>query len=809
MVVGASTQQTSTSTTPEVTSTSTSTTPAVTSTAPIAATTTGIAPSSSAPIQATTSSTDTSSASVDITTGQSTLTGQATTSILGTSSSSPSSDPSTTATATGTEPQPLSSSVSDVNLTTTQSEPFTTLSTSSVVQPVTSSEPLTSVLTVPSSLLTSYIDDVATTTTRFTQTTTSIPSCFVHFLPGHATIRSEAIQATPQTIMFVLPTSNFTIDPSFELKWSASNTGKPEPRGFVALVAEATTCTIGLYSITCNLPSRSNYSIETSESAVLHINANAIQPRVAGCNPNYMLTVGVLTVQLSSESGNSVKGSWASSSSFASSAASAAVLIISDGTSIEVQAMVVMLLGVCSDDSESVRFVKYFLSPFISINTQWAVIGNFLLAMVVLLAHWLIVVVNSVSSPGDSMLEVGARLWFPSFPLAVASILYMGVISSTFELFHSASGGTDYFAIALGIIYLITVPACCLWAVLRIRPSYQPHSEYQSRGAPATWALPRGYYYPEGPRRASMWVFGFAEHSCRWFAFLPHVVTIVVSVLVSALPSSVDCTVKYVILCIAFAVAAIVVAVLRPYRALMTSALTVLAFVSLCLLCLAQLVALNSSEDTARGAGRLKDGAIILVIIFVTVRMVHTLMVILIEVAPEQGPAEEKYAEVDETDAFFVEKGLPDGQHEVWAAVGKEDSTSSDAAQQATGENSLPKEHQELNKMAVASQPVAENVKPYNPSTTPQGVALAPPATFDSPAAVDMAAEVADDPYATSSDDDEDAKRNANGVDVHALPRPKEASAPSALDAYTKLITNTHEAKSHASSSSNSEDDLY
>eukprot|EP00743_Colponemidia_sp_Colp-15_P011219 GILK01012482.1.p1 GENE.GILK01012482.1~~GILK01012482.1.p1 ORF type:complete len:1008 (+),score=46.16 GILK01012482.1:91-3024(+) len=692
----------------------------------------------------------------------------------------------------------------------TAQEPSTTTETPDLATTSSTLPPTTANYIASTSALSTTA--IATTTlTPYPTTSIAAPiACFLHFQSGRATTKSEVIVQSAQSITFALPPTNFTIDSAYELKWSVSNTGRPEPKGFIALIAPSATCLIGSTAITCQLPSAPTYDIESTETVVLQINANAVTPRVAGCNPNFMLTVGVLTIQLSSEAGSSMRGSWASSSAFASSAASAAVLIISDGTSIEVQAMVVMLLGVCSEDAESVRFVKYFVSPFISISTQWAVVGNFLLALVVGLVHLLIVFVNAKSSPGEALMEVGGRLWFPSFPLAIATVLYMGVVSSTFDLFHGPSDGTDYLALALGIVYLVAVPVLCLLVLLRIRPTYLPHTGYQSRGAPSSWALPGGYYTPEVQRQASLWVFGFADFGCRWFAFLPHVVTFVVSLLVTALPSSVDCTVRYVVLAIVFAIVAVAVAVLRPYRALLTSALTVLAFVSLCLLCVAQIVVLNAESTSS--ATRLKDAAIILIIIFVSIRAVHTLLVLMIEVIPskESPAADEKYAEVDESDAFYIGKGFPEVDAPAWADIEKDSSGAkagpSESQSTGTGAHTTPEKDSSRGADPIPSNAMSvEKVGQVGQAEVPS----------DTPEAAPEPAPAMGDPYATSSD--EEPVPTDHGVDVHALPRPAEEAAPSALDAYAVrnnitagdyIVTDGYETKSHASSM-DSEGELY
>eukprot|EP00388_Colpodella_angusta_P040193 GDKK01049462.1.p2 GENE.GDKK01049462.1~~GDKK01049462.1.p2 ORF type:complete len:102 (+),score=18.11 GDKK01049462.1:620-925(+) len=85
----------------------------------------------------------------------------------------------------------------------------------------------------------------------------------------------------------------------------------------------------------------------------------------------------------------------------------------------------------------------------------------------------------------------------------------------------------------------------------------------------------------------------------------------------------------------------------------------------------------------------------------------------------------------------------------------------------------------------------------------------------DTPEAAPEPAPAMGDPYATSSD--EEPVPTDHGVDVHALPRPAEEAAPSALDAYAVrnnitagdyIVTDGYETKSHASSM-DSEGELY
>lgn len=67
----------------------------------------------------------------------------------------------------------------------------------------------------------------------------------------------------------------------------------------------------------------------------------------------------------------------------------ALVTLIADGTSIEIQVLIVLLNCVCASESDrySVSLVKYFISPFIDEGSTWAMAGNVCIALGFLLMH--------------------------------------------------------------------------------------------------------------------------------------------------------------------------------------------------------------------------------------------------------------------------------------------------------------------------------------------------------------------------------------------------------------------------------------
>ena len=180
-------------------------------------------------------------------------------------------------------------------------------------------------------------------------------------------------------------------------------------------------------------------------------------------------------------------------------AAGPLITIIGDPTSIEVQALIVVLRSDCASDAENeaTTIAIYFVSPFFALGPLWIVVGHIILAIVVAVAQLLIAAY--LKHTDDSMLYADAlkRVYFPNATHAVIQVLFMGSCYGTFELLLRGSGeGLDIAVGVVGLLYILAVPvytaAFIKKVIVPIR--FVAYARFQKKSCPIRWCLPRGFY---------------------------------------------------------------------------------------------------------------------------------------------------------------------------------------------------------------------------------------------------------------------------------------------------------------------------
>eukprot|EP00744_Colponema_vietnamica_P002585 GILI01004027.1.p1 GENE.GILI01004027.1~~GILI01004027.1.p1 ORF type:complete len:705 (-),score=179.80 GILI01004027.1:10-2091(-) len=185
-------------------------------------------------------------------------------------------------------------------------------------------------------------------------------------------------------------------------------------------------------------------------------------------------------------------------------ASSPLITLIGDPTSIEVQALVVILRSDCASDAENeaTKIVIYFISPFWSMGPKYIVIGHIIISAVVVIVQLLVgaFIKRQDESEYPDALKRGM---FPAISHGITQILYMGSCYGTFELLLRGSAAIDIVIGIIGVIYILAVPVYTTVLIVRvIKPvKYLVYESFFKKRVPIRWFYPRGYYRAVCPIR--------------------------------------------------------------------------------------------------------------------------------------------------------------------------------------------------------------------------------------------------------------------------------------------------------------------
>ena len=154
------------------------------------------------------------------------------------------------------------------------------------------------------------------------------------------------------------------------------------------------------------------------------------------------------------------------------------------------------------------RYVRYFISPFMDFRWRWVVVGNIVVTVVFTLFHYTIVLFVAACQAESEEPEyrhaeeqrVSGNLLFPGLPLLICHFMYVGVACGTFELLN-ATWEAETGACVAGLLYLVAIPVMDVILIYRVLDVvFLPYNMTllgcEPRNCVTSWVYPRGLWGP-------------------------------------------------------------------------------------------------------------------------------------------------------------------------------------------------------------------------------------------------------------------------------------------------------------------------
>ncbi|PIX75760.1 MAG: hypothetical protein COZ38_03925, partial [Rhodocyclales bacterium CG_4_10_14_3_um_filter_68_10] len=157
-----------------------------------------------------------------------------------------------------------------------------------------------------------------------------------------------------------------------------------------------------------------------------------------------------------------------------------------------------------------------------------------------------------------------------------------------------ATHGAEAAVSALGLVYLIVVPAIDAYLLSRVvTVAYVPYAVLGCvpRTGCLSWLYPRGVWGPTADVRRFFGLIGPYRTGYRYGALIPLALALLAALAMHALPDAVPCDYLFVLMTVMLVVLGAVFLVAQPTRATAQSLLTALCLVCVGLLAVMQIVA--------------------------------------------------------------------------------------------------------------------------------------------------------------------------------------------------------------------------
>lgn len=271
-------------------------------------------------------------------------------------------------------------------------------------------------------------------------------------------------------------------------------------------------------------------------------------------------------------------------------------------TYVETSFMTVILFSTCSPTNagpqKMIEYTKYFISPFIDLDYEIAILCNIGVIVGGLLLHLTVAKLAQRSSGHTHYADVLGAVYCPSLSMVLVSHLFCGTFVLSVFVFSNLSfnSSVDVFKLVsscIGIVFAVTV--CVLWvlAIVAIDLSYKPHTT-------SNLLIPDGYYTPETSRLAFRNVVGMVREGgpMRLFLLSPLAVSAGMAVFFSIPSTDMSCKARFAVVTALVGIECILVFVLRPLRSLGLSIISGVAHVGLLALLVATLVETEDSRPS-------------------------------------------------------------------------------------------------------------------------------------------------------------------------------------------------------------------
>ena len=275
-------------------------------------------------------------------------------------------------------------------------------------------------------------------------------------------------------------------------------------------------------------------------------------------------------------------------------------------TYVETSFMAVILYSTCSYVSEGpakmVDYIKYFISPFIDLDAEIAILCNIGLIVFVFAIHLVASKLAQKSASHGSFSETMGAMYFPSVGMVLISHLFCGTALLSVGVFAKLNfnSSIDIFQLissCIGMVFVCVV--CVIWvlSILSTDLSYKPHKT-------VNFFSPSGFYDPPTSRTAYRNLVGMVRDggAMRLFLLSPLVISMAMAIFFSIPSEDMGCTTRFSIVVALVGLQFIALLVLRPLRSLGLSLTSAVAHIGLILLMVATLIEVkdNATSDTAK-----------------------------------------------------------------------------------------------------------------------------------------------------------------------------------------------------------------
>ena len=447
--------------------------------------------------------------------------------------------------------------------------------------------------------------------------------------------------------------SQFTFRSSIPstIQFTVESTGVQDPRSFPAVVnTNNIVCDFSsptsMQFIICTFPLSPDYKLRVAEALMVWGDGLELNPP---CTDAPWL-LGRIHVTPSTE--DIVTQIFQVISVFATGVATAVVMLLADGTPIEIQVMIVLLNSLCASDVDrkSVALVQYFLSPAIHLGWWWVVVVNVCTAVGFAALHsGLVATVYAYqvhfarsfthTSTGNKKkarvgskekseisLAVTATLLYPGLPLAVCHVMYIGVACGTFDVLRTKEGSEAAIS-TLGVAFLAAVPIFDAYLLRRvIRVAYVPYDLLGCvpKTGCLTWMYPVGVWGPTASVRRYFGLIGPFRDGYRYGALIPLLLALIIGLTMHGLHDMVPCDYLFAISALILLLSAVLYVATRPTRATAQALLTAFCLLCVGILAVLQIVAIRNNSTAIEAA---KSAINYIVVFLVIVRSAHNIFV--------------------------------------------------------------------------------------------------------------------------------------------------------------------------------------
>ena len=326
-------------------------------------------------------------------------------------------------------------------------------------------------------------------------------------------------------------------------------------------------CSLNVSTVTCVLPGSSSYDPTSAEKLEFRIGVSQLLgPSV--CVGDTMLTATVVVVH----SASSALGNAAAAVDTVGTVATGtgSILGLIGGASmLDFHVLVLLMNSPCGStlDQKRVEYMMYVVSPFFAINYEAVVLGNMGVTAAVSLVQ-LLIARHFRQSRGIAWLDACAAVYFPSFAMKVAELMYVGIAIAGFSLVreHATFSGTIIGVIGLEYVLLLPVTVA-LTIRLKVHARMVQYTQFLSRPFAQRLLLPWGFWTPEVMERAyGRHIGSFLPGFRMYLSAYPMVVAGLAAMFTHLIPNSVSCFGRFIAAGVIFFAAAALLVAVRPHR---------------------------------------------------------------------------------------------------------------------------------------------------------------------------------------------------------------------------------------------------